>query len=205
MNLSLEIATIKEAIALKKQYYWHELDEWAERNIRDVVRKYQWLHKSRFDEDELINAAFVFYRERFTYRKRFTKRKHHSEALLRHITKAFLHTYVVVNNWPTKVPGGTLTKKEGIKRAREILANLQDKELFYEKERAMAKDLRIDYENFIATLPETDKVVLVSMLLGDNRSITEAILRDLNVRNPRAVMNRAIEKIIKGFTERGYP
>ncbi len=69
----------------------------------------------------------------------------------------------------------------------------------------MAKDLRIDYENLIATLPKIDKIVLVSILLGHNKSTTEAILRGFNVRNPRAVMNKALEKIIRGFTERGYP
>jgi hypothetical protein len=175
----------------------NQLDEWALPIIRDVVRKYQWLWQTRFDKEELTNAAFVFYRERFK------KLKHIDEGLLRHIAKAYIHTYVVVNDKATKIPGGTLTKKGGMEKVREILAPLKDEELFF-KESVMAKDLKIDYETLINTLPSVDRIVLVSMLLGHRKKFTTELLKGLGIRNSREVMEKAVSRIIKSFSERGY-
>lgn len=188
---------MRERSAEKEKHYLHQLDEWALPIIRDVVRKYQWLYQSRFPEDELVNAAFVFYRERFK------KLEHINEWLLIHIIKAYIHTYAVVNDKAIKIPGGTLTKKGGMEKVKEILAPLKDEELFY-KESVMAKDLRIDYETLINALPENDRIVLVSMYLGHHRKFTTELLKGLGVRNPREVMERAVSRIIKSFSERGY-
>lgn len=172
-------------------------DGWALPIIKDVVRKYQWLYRSRFPEDELINEAFVYYRERFKKLKRM------DEGLLRHIAKAYLFTYVVVNNIAVNIPGGTVTKKGGREKVKEILAKLQAEELFF-KESAMAKDLKIDYEALINALPSSDRIVIISMLLGHHRKLTTELLKGIGVKNPRAVMEKAVSRIVKSFSERGY-
>ena len=172
-------------------------DEWALPIIKNVVRNYQRYYRSRFPEEELINEAFVYYRERFKKLKRM------DEGLLRHITKAYLFVYVVVNDTAVNVPGGTVTKKGGREKVKEILAKLRAEELFF-KENAMAKDLKIDYETLINSLPSDDKIVMISMLLGHHRKFTTELLKGIGVKNPRTVMEKAVERIVKSFSEQGY-
>jgi len=183
--------------AEKEKLYLDHFDGWALPIIKDVVKKYQWLYQSRFDEDELINAAFVFYRER---RKKLIRI---NEGMLRHIARAYIYTYVVVNDTAITIPGGTLTKKGGMEKVKEILAPLRNEELFY-KESEMAKNLKIDYETLINALPSCDRIVLVSMLLGHHRKFTTELLKGIGIRNPREVMKKAVSRIIKGFSDRGY-
>lgn len=188
---------MKKRSAEKEKHYLSDLDRWALSIIQDIVKKYQWLHQSRLDRDELVNAAFIFYRDRLKKLKRISK------PLLIYITKAYIHTYVSVNDIVMKIPGGTLTKKGGEKKVREILAKLRTDELLYE-DKTMTKDLKIDYETLISALPYSEKIVMISMLLGHHRKFTTELLKGLGVKNSREVMERAVSRIIRDFTEQGY-
>lgn len=183
--------------AKKKNLYLDHFDEWALPIIKDVARKYQWLYQSRFPEDELVNEVFVYYRERFKKLKRM------DEGLLRHIAKYYIYTYLVVNDIAINIPGGTVTKKGGREKVKEILAKLRAEELFF-KESAMAKDLKIDYETLINVLPSSDRIVMVSIMLGHPRKYTTELLKGIGVKNPRAVMEKAVDRIVKSFSEQGY-
>lgn len=190
---------MKKISAEKEKIYLDHFDEWALPIIRKAVREHPWKHQSRLPEDELINVAFVFYRKRC-----IKELKNVDEPLLKFIIKSHIYTYILVHDAVVSIPGGTITKKDGMEKVKKVLALLRSEEIFY-KESAMKKDFKIDYESVISTLASTDRIILVSMMLGHPKESIVEILKASGIKNPRKVMDIAVSRFVKSIGEASYP
>ena len=188
----------------KREKIYHYLDSQAlpiiQEVAKSVIRKDPFFYQGRFCEDELVNAAFCFYRKRC-----IDELKKADEGLLRSITRAFLQAYVMVNNFPLKIPGGTVTKKGMLEEVKEILAPLRENEIFYE-DNTMKRDLKLDYETLLEALPQEERIAMISMLYGHHRKFTASILKNgFEIKNPYGVIKEAVHKFKKMFSNAGYP
>lgn len=189
---------MKKISAEKEEIYLAHFDKWALPIIRDIVNTYHKKYKSRLPKEELINEAFVFYRKRC-----IKELKNVDEPLLIFIIKSHIYAYILVNDMVASIPGGTITKEDGMEKAKKVLALLRSEELFY-KESAMKKDIKIDYESVRSKLSSTERIILVSILLGHPKASIIEILKASGIKNPRKAIDIAESRFVKSFSEAGY-
>jgi len=190
---------MKKISAAKEKLYLEHFDEWVLPIIRKLVREHPRTHQSRLPEEELLNEAFVFYRKRC-----IKELKNVDEPLLKLIIISHLYAYILVNDAVVSIPGGTITKEDGMEKVKKVLALLRSEELFY-KESAMKKDIKIDYESVRSKLSSTERIILVSILLGHPKASIIEILKASGIKNPRKAIDIAESRFVKSFSEAGYP